>query len=235
MTWEGLGSWWLAELASDPAYEEVVTPLLLAHLEPVPGAWYLDAGCGEGRLMRRVTAAGGRAVGVDADHQLLARASGPVVASRLPDLRCLAPETFDGAYLCLVLEHLPTADDLWKSLARVVRPGGGLALVVNHPLLTAPDSAPVEDLDGEVLWRPGKYFSHGWSDEPAGDGVVRFHHRSMGELVTGAAGAGWELRRLTEIGPSPSQIRRHPPLRHQRHIPRLLAVRWERAALVPSG
>lgn len=230
MSWAGLGEWWLREVQADPAYEAEVTPLLLDVLEPVPGETYLDVGCGDGRLMATLARAGVRTVGVDANLRLLAaaRRHGAVVAAELPALAWLADGAVDGAYISLVLEHITDHRRLFAELGRVVRPGGTLAVVANHPVFTAPGSAPVEDAGGEVLWRPGRYFSDGWTDEPVDGGIVRFHHRTLGELLTAAADAGWQLRRLVEEGVSEDQIVRHPPYGRQRHIPRLLGARWVR-------
>jgi SAM-dependent methyltransferase len=231
MTWTELGDWWLSELAGDPAYEEEITPLLLDLLDPQPDRRYLDVGCGEGRLMARLTAVGAHPVGVDFAEDLLAKAQrhGPVYVQRLPRLDCFAAEEFDGAYVCLVLEHLDDHETLLDELARVVRPGGPLALVINHPVFTAPDSAPIEDHDGEILWRPGRYFDEGYTDEPAGAQKVRFHHRTTADLLTAAADAGWDLRRVVEVGVTERQAGRDPQLAAQRHFLRIMGVRWVRS------
>lgn len=226
MSWQDLDSWWTDELAVDPGYEEDVTPLALQLLDPQPGRLYLDVGCGDGRMMRHLA----RSLGVDDNVVLLRQAvsAGPVVRGRLPSLSYLASECVDGALVVLVLEHISDHVTFFSELARVTRPGGVLALVANHPYYTAPDSAPIEESDGETTWRPGRYFSHGYTDEPAGERTVRFYHRPMGDLLTTAAIAGWDLRKLIEQGPSDGQIRRHPPLAAQRHFPRLLGARWVR-------
>jgi SAM-dependent methyltransferase len=236
-TWSEIADWWVAEVDDDPAYREIVLPLLLDILEPHPGLRYLDAGCGEGRVMRAVIAAGGRVVGVDATVELLAHArrAGPVVVDRLPRLAGLREASFDGAYLSLVIEHLDDERSVFAGLARVVRPGGVLALVMNHPAWTAPDSAPVIDEDGEPLWRPGGYFGRGWTDLPSGPGIQRFHHRTTADLLTAAAAAGWDLRRLVERGVEPVQIERYPILAGQEHIPRLLGARWTRRVDANGG
>lgn len=229
MTWTDLASWWQDELVSDPAYEEEVAPLVLDLLGPVEGRVILDAGCGEGRMMRAISSGGGTPVGVDSQIRLLAAASnaGPVVASFLPSLGCFRSQIFDGVMVSLVLEHLEDAGTFLAESARVTRPGGVLAVVANHPIFTAPNSAPIQETD-EVLWRPGAYFSKGFTDEPAGDGTIRFHHRGIGDLLTMASEAGWDLHRLVEQGVSDRQVDRHPPLDQQRHIPRLLGGRWVR-------
>ena len=225
-SWGGLDEWWLGELAADPAYEDEVTPMLLALLGATDRT--LDVGCGDGRLMRAISEQGGRPVGVDISRPLLERASahGPVVHASLPSIEWCADAVFDGAVISLVLEHIPDHRRLLAELARVVRTGGRLALVMNHPIYTAPHSAPIEEPDGEVLWRPGEYFGSGHTDEPAGPGSVRFHHRTLGTLLSDASAVGWDLRELHETGASGGQIERHPPLALQRHIPRLLGVGW---------
>lgn len=224
--WHGLGAWWLDELDNDPAYEDEVTPMLIDLARP--SGRVLDVGCGEGRLMRTLVDAGCDPVGVDIAADLLLRASqvAPVVRGRLPSLECFRSAVFDGAVVSLVLEHIGDHNTLFRELARTVRPRGSLALVVNHPIYTAPGSAPIEEPEGEVLWRPGSYLESGHTDEPAGSKSVRFHHRPLGTLLSDAADVGWAVERVIEKGVTASQIERHPPLAKQPHIPRLLGIRW---------
>lgn len=228
MSWESLGDWWIDELALDPAYDEEIAPQLIELLEPETGLLYLDIGCGEGRIMDRVAATGALVIGCDLNPGLLRRASfrGPVVRVVLPGLTWLKEGTLDGAYLGLVLEHLADEDALFQEVARVVRPAGTLAAVINHPIWTAPKSSPIEQEDGEVLWRPGIYFGRGYSDEPAGPQQVRFYHRTLAALLNAASEAGWDLRRVTESGISPAQVARFPDYAGQEQIPRLLGLRW---------
>ena len=80
----------------------------------------------------------------------------------------------DGAYAVLVVEHLADHRGFFSETTRVVRPGGVLVVVTNHPVWTAPDSSPITDSDGEVLWRPGECFSSGTVDVAAGGGIVTF-------------------------------------------------------------
>jgi SAM-dependent methyltransferase len=230
VSWDRIDSWWLEELAGDPAYGEEIEPLLMSLLQPQRDSLYLDLGCGEGRLMRTVTAAGSRVVGCDLSLLLLSRALqyGPVVRCALPSLKWVKPASFDGAYVGLVLEHLRDEKLFFSSAANAVRAGGVLALVINHPIWTAPKSSPIEDAGGEILWRPGEYFGRGFSREPAGDDKVTFYHRTMAELLNGAAAAGWDLQRMEERGLSPEQVNRVPDLAGQEHIPRVLGARWIR-------
>ena len=227
-TWESLGEWWLTEVEGDPAYDGELTPLLITLAAPTGRV--LDVGCGDGRLMKAIAHSGAEPFGVDISRLLLRRAvtHGPVVQGSLPSLEWFTDDSFDGAVVSLVLEHISDHIALFAELARVVRQGGSLTLVMNHPIYTAPLSAPIEEPDGEVLWRPGEYFGSGYTDEPAGRYRVRFHHRTISSLLSDASSVGWDLLELSETGVTESQVERHPPLALQRHIPRILGVRWGR-------
>lgn len=208
--------WWIGELAGDPSYEQLVTPLLIDVLAPQAEKLYLDLGCGEGRVMRAITALGSQVVGIDANERLAAMTR-PSVLAMLPGIP-VRDDSVDGAFCVLTLEHVADHEGVFVETARVTREGGVFGLVMNHPVWTAPDSTPIEDTDGEILWRPGEYFSDGSSRQPAGDGSVVFHHRTMASLLEAAASAGWSLERMEE--------RPHHDLPGQEGIPRLLACRW---------
>lgn len=216
MSWSDLADWWRSELSADPAYEAVVTPLLLEVLRPEPAALYLDLGCGEGRLMRVLQEQGARAHGVDVSFDLAQDAHDAVVAL-LPETP-MADDSYDGVYAVLTIEHLPGHAELFVEAARVTRKGGVMAVVTNHPVWTAPESTPITDSDGEVLWRPGQYFSTGATRVPAGESSIVFHHRTLADLLNAASDAGWTLKHMVE--------QPHHEFEDQAGIPRLLACRW---------
>lgn len=218
MSWADLTEWWLSEVEGDPAYQDVVTPLLMDVLQSESDMLYLDAGCGEGRVMRAVTESGAVVHGLDINEDLVRRAGVAMVADlvRIP----VREGSYDGVYSVLTLEHLADHQAFFAEAAHVTRPDGVMAIVINHPSWTAPGSTPISDSDGEVLWRPGDYFSNGTSEIPAGEGTVIFHHRSMADLLNAAADTGWSLERLVE--------QPHHEFEDQEGIPRLLACRWRR-------
>jgi len=225
VTWEDSHApWWLEELAGDPSYERDVDPLLRSLVPEPVGGLLLDVGCGEGRSLGRF----GPTVGVDLLPALarIASARAPVVIADASIALPFGDASFAGAYAVLVLEHLIDPSRLIAEMARVVRPGGWCVVVHNHPVLTAPDSGPVVDTtDGEVLWRWGSYLGAGHTDEPAGVGTVRFHHRTVGVLLSGFADCGWSLERFVE---TPLGEMEDPVFYAQRHVPRLFGARWRR-------
>ncbi|MGW2724173.1 class I SAM-dependent methyltransferase [Streptomyces sp. NPDC001492] len=119
-----------------PAYAAAVTELGLREGDRV-----LDAGCGTGRALTPLRAAVGRAgvvVGADLTPAMLQAA---VRAGRghdgqllLADVAALPlrSEALDAVFAAGLIAHLPQPSQNLRELARVVRPGGTLALF--HPI-----------------------------------------------------------------------------------------------------
>ncbi|WP_432074593.1 class I SAM-dependent methyltransferase [Streptomyces wuyuanensis] len=106
-----------------------------------PGDAVLDAGCGTGRalpLLRRAVGPAGTVVGADLTLEMLQAAARAgrdrdaallqADASRLP----LRSASMDAVFASGLIAHLPNPADDLRELARVVRPGGRLALF--HPI-----------------------------------------------------------------------------------------------------
>ena len=110
-------------------------------LGPIAGQTVLDLGCGKGRFARHLHARGANIVGLDASRGMLGGALGldRVCGSalRLP----FASESFDGIAAVEVFEHLPPRglDRVIAEAARVLRPGGVLAVVDKNALSLNPD------------------------------------------------------------------------------------------------
>jgi SAM-dependent methyltransferase len=226
-TWDELADWWTAEVQDDPAYDGDVHPILVELLAPTEGL-AIDLGCGEGQGMRLV---GGPVIGTDISMPLLNRAheTAPVVQAVLPGVSWLRDASLDRAFSVYLVDLIADHATFFAETARIVRPGGHLVVIVNHPVFTAPGSAPFVDEDGKTFWRWGTYFDPGSSTEPAGDGFVEFFHRPMADILTTAARHGWELERLIERGLSEETIARIPGYIGQEHVPRLAGFRWRRS------
>ena len=157
----------------------------VAGLALSPGSLVLDVAAGTGDLCRELAAAGHRAVGVDLSWQMLAhaRTDAPLVqadALRLPVPAAAA----DGVTCGFALRNLADLPSFFAELARVVRPGGRVAL-----LEVAQPTSP--------LLRQGHsvYFTHvvprigGWLSDPA---AYRYLPRSVAYLPD-AAGLAAQL------------------------------------------
>ena len=100
------------------------------------GATVLDAGCGMGRYLRVAAEGGARVVGLDLSRAV--EAAKALTADR-PDVGVLqgdllrtpfAPGTFDHIYSLGVLDHTPDPRLAFLGLARLLKPGGRLAIWV---------------------------------------------------------------------------------------------------------
>ncbi|MFB7495751.1 class I SAM-dependent methyltransferase [Streptomyces sp. NPDC056161] len=145
-----------------PAYAAAVTALGLR-----PGDRVLDAGCGTGRALPPLRAAVGTSgvvVGVDLTPAMLHEV---VRAGRERDGRLLLADVvalplrtaaFDAVFAAGLIAHLPHPGADLRELARVVRPGGTLALF--HPIGRAALAArqgrriTPDDLRAEANLRP---------------------------------------------------------------------------------
>ncbi|GAA1184488.1 class I SAM-dependent methyltransferase [Streptomyces hebeiensis] len=145
-----------------PAYAAAVAALGLR-----PGDAVLDAGCGTGRALpalREAVGPRGTVLGVDLTPEMLQaavragrRGSGPLL---LADVRRLPvrSNTLDAVFGAGLISHLPRPADHLRELARVVRPGGLLALFhpVGRAALAARQGRRITDDDvrAEINLRP---------------------------------------------------------------------------------
>ncbi|WP_329403083.1 class I SAM-dependent methyltransferase [Streptomyces melanogenes] len=145
-----------------PAYAAAVAELGLR-----PGAAVLDAGCGTGRALpplRDAVGPGGTVLGLDLTPEMLEEA---VQAGRdragclaLGDVARLPVRSgaLDAVFGAGLISHLPEPEANLRELARVVRPGGQLALF--HPIgraaLAARQGRQItpDDLRAEPQLRP---------------------------------------------------------------------------------
>jgi demethylmenaquinone methyltransferase / 2-methoxy-6-polyprenyl-1,4-benzoquinol methylase len=166
-----------------------------------PGSTVLDLACGTGDLCRELQASALVPVGVDLSFGMLAaaRTTAPLVqgdALRLP----VRDGAVDGVTCGFALRNVVDLAPLWDELARIVRPGGRIALL---EVATPPN--PV------LRWGHGVYFGKvvpwmgGLLSDPA---AYRYLPRSVAylpppdEMVAQIATAGFEgvERRLLSKG-----------------------------------
>ncbi|QBJ89311.1 class I SAM-dependent methyltransferase [Streptomyces seoulensis] len=151
-----------------PAYSAAVSEMGLD-----AGDRVLDAGCGTGRALpplRAAVGSSGTVIGADLTPAMLEAASqagrGRAGTLLLADVTALPlrTETLDAVFAAGLIAHLPEPGENLRELARVVRPGGTLALF--HPIGRAalaarqgrqltPDDLRAEANLGPLLARSG--------------------------------------------------------------------------------
>ncbi|MBF6271094.1 class I SAM-dependent methyltransferase [Nocardia farcinica] len=111
---------------------------VLAALALTGGEDLADIGCGDGRFLAHLAEHGhrGRLVGLDNAPAMVAAADTiPGVEGVLGDAEALpfADDEFDAVTARHMLYHVPDPDQALRELRRIIRPGGRVAVSVNHP------------------------------------------------------------------------------------------------------
>jgi demethylmenaquinone methyltransferase/2-methoxy-6-polyprenyl-1,4-benzoquinol methylase len=170
-----------------------------------PGGLVLDLGCGTGDLCRELAAHRSRAIGIDLSRGMLAaaRTTAPLVQAdvlRLP----VRDGAADGVTCGFTLRNLADLDTFLAEVARVLRPGGRVALLeVDQP------SSPVLRAGhrvyfGRVVPRIGAVLSDG--------AAYRYLPRSVSylppppELLARLTGAGFRNARRIPLTAGIAQL-----------------------------
>ena len=216
----------------DPYHELMNLPAFL-DLLPAPGRRTLDLGCGEGRVSRALAQAGHTLVATDSSPGMVAQAATqpPAPAALVSDAARLP--FIDGAfdlvvaYMCLHdMDRMP---DAVREAARVLRPGGRLAVAIPHPVNTAGDLTSQEPDAAQVIDAYLDAAPADWTLDR--DGLqVHFHseHRPLEAYAAALAGAGLLIEQLREPRATPALIAQQPSATKWLRLPlflHLLALR----------
>lgn len=155
----------------------------LDELLDVRGRDVLDVGCGGGWLVRRLAAAGARAVGVDPSGEALDRAREAPPAGvevryeqRAAEALAFADASFDVAIFFNSLHHVPVEamDAALSEAARVLRPDG--VLYVQEPVAGGSAFELLRPVDDETAVRRA---AQGALERAAASTLVRLAHRDL--------------------------------------------------------
>lgn len=214
----------------DRTHEDINVPALL-NLLPPPGRQTLDLGCGEGRLGRLLQSLGHRVTGVDAAPTMvrLAASHQVPVPAVLADATALpfGDQTFDLVVAYMSLHDIDRMPDAIAETARVLEPGGRLALAIPHPVNSA-GSFHGRDADAPFVIE-GSYLHPRPADWVAclGHIPMTFHseHRPLEAYSRALETAGLLIEAIREPAMPAEIVADTPGQRRWQRIPLLLHVR----------
>ena len=176
-------------------------PEVVSLLGDLRGRRLLDVGCGSGTLTQSLLEQGASVTAFDRSPAMVELARerlGDRAELDVMDLAAPLPyaeATFDDAVACLVLHYLRDWAGPLAELRRVLRPGGRLVVVVNHPTAYA------------VVYPDADYFAvtEYSEDYEFEDRTVwlTFWHRPLHAMADAFAAAGFRIAGISEPGPAP--------------------------------
>lgn len=202
-------------------------PAMLALLGDVAGKRVLDAGCGAGALAEALLARGAAVTGVELSESMaeLARARlGERATIHVGDLArplvTLADGSFDLVAASLVLHYLERWEPTLLEFARVLAPGGAVALSTHHPTMDwrVAGGGYFETRRITETWRKG------------GQAVtVSFWRRPLTAMVAAFRAAGFVVADMVEPMPLDQCAERFPDdYQTLTTAPRFLFVRLQK-------
>lgn len=176
-------------------------PEVVRLLGDLRGRRVLDVGCGSGTLTESLVEQGAVVTGSDRSAAMVELARerlGDRAELDVVDLSAPLPyadASFDDVVACLVLHYLEDWSAPLAELRRVLRPGGRMVVVVNHPTAHA------------VVYPDADYFAtREYSEDYEFDGRtvwLTFWHRPLHAMSDAFTEAGFRIGTISEPPPAP--------------------------------
>ncbi|MFA6404684.1 MAG: class I SAM-dependent methyltransferase [Candidatus Paceibacterota bacterium] len=146
-SWGKVADWYddLLERSPDSFQEKVILPNLLRLLDIKKDVSVLDVACGQGYFTRAFHEKGAQVTGFDISQELidLAKKSGGnkikyFVASADDFTKTVDQDKFDAITIILALQNIENINGVFEECAKVLKPGGQIAIVLNHSTFRIP-------------------------------------------------------------------------------------------------
>jgi len=168
-SWGSVASWYdgLIEGKQGTYQADLILPNLLRLVTPKDGDRILDIACGQGFFSRAFADKGATVVGADISKELIGLArkhpSQRVSFDVAPadELAFAADASFDKAVIVLALQNIENFGGALNAASRILKKGGRLFLVLNHPAFRVPKNSTWEwdEKLGKQYRRIGAYMS----------------------------------------------------------------------------
>ncbi len=144
-SWGPVAEWYDKLLEQKGTFQkEVILPNLLRMMQIKRGMKIIDIACGTGFFSRTFFQQGAEVVGVDISKELvdIARHDSPpgidYKVTPAEKLGIFADASFDAAVIILAIQNIQRYQKALAEAGRVLKPGGKLFIVMNHPTFRIP-------------------------------------------------------------------------------------------------
>ena len=199
--YDGFAEAYAAENETSLINAYYVRPAIANLAGDVAGRTILDAGCGAGPISAALRERGAVVAGFDRSAKMVELARQRLGADtdlRVADISKPLPYpdgAFDDAVAALVLHYLEDWTGPLAELRRVLKPGGRLFVVVNHPIML------------KMVDREADYFATTkWSEEYEFNGqkaVLTYWHRPLHAMTDAFTAAGFRTAVISEPPAAP--------------------------------
>ena len=211
-SWGGVADWYDNHLETDKdSYQEkVIAPNLLRLLDIKKGMRVLDLACGQGFFSRKIADKGAVVTGADIGKELIAVAQkrSPKITFHTTPAHKLGfaqGETFDVVIIILAIQNIENMGEVFKEAWRVLRKGGRMILVMNHPVFRIPrrsswgfssaDKRQYRRVDGYLSQNTVPIVMH--PGQAKSESTVSYH-RSLQDYFKSLNKSGFAVSRLEE-------------------------------------
>ncbi len=210
--WGGVASWYDDLLETGSSYQkEVILPDVMSLLVIKKGEKILDLACGQGFFARTYKSAGADVVGVDISRELIDIAKNykdgiEYFVSPAHKLDFLKNASVDKITIVLALQNITNVPEVLSECSRVLKKGGSLIVVLNHPAFRVPKESSwgFDDVRGIQYRRVDRYMSElrvGIKMHPGDSNstLTPSFHRPLQYYFNSFKAAGFVVRTMHEL------------------------------------
>ncbi len=147
-SWGSVAGWYDKLLSGEGTYQkELILPNLLKLMSIKKTDEILDLACGQGFFTYEFAKAGANVTGVDISSELIEIAekrqvkNTKFIVSKADNLSVFKSNSFDKVSITLALQNISNLDGTIRECYRVLKNGGKLYLVLNHPSFRIPQKS----------------------------------------------------------------------------------------------
>lgn len=212
-SWNSVASWYDELLKNDDSYQaKVVLPNLLRVLDIKKGESIYDLACGQGYFSNIFAHMGANVVASDLSKNLIETAKKNskekinFYISPAHKAQFLKDNMIDTVVIVLAIQNIENAGDVFAECKRILKKGGRIVLVLNHPAFRVPQGSDWYFVDGVQSRIVSQYLSPSkiYIDMTPGEKnpkkkikTISFH-RSLQDYVKLFSKNGFAITRLEE-------------------------------------